>query len=208
MEEEAKRRRIVGLDSQRSSDCDDLDGSSTVASAAALGVETENDSKVQRRGQSGLCSICQCDESSRLYILNTGARVLVALAAGFIPRGLNYVGMRAYAACYKALTSSHSNKWPSGSLRNSLLVDCETLVLRSPPLTGAATVQLSVGLVLRTSLRRLRDEHAEDGVSALDGSLMSLDRIDRSGLWCLLPGVPGSNVSLSNRLILRSDKSP
>ena len=80
MEEEAKRRRIVGLDSQRSSDCDDSDGSSTVAknrnrnSAAALGVETENDSKVQRRGQSGLCSICQCDESSPLYILNTGAR--------------------------------------------------------------------------------------------------------------------------------------
>ena len=148
-----------------------------------------------------MCSICECEKSVRFYVLNTGARVLVILAAWFIPRGLNYAEMCACTACYQALTSSRSPKWPSGSTRNALLVDCETLILQSPPLTGAAKVQLSGGLALRTACRRLRDEHAQDGVRALDASLMSLNRSDRSGTWRVLPAVPGSDVSLSNRLL-------
>jgi hypothetical protein len=148
MEEEPKRQRVAGLDLPLSSIADEFDvspGMATVATAVALAVEPENGSKAEQTGQSGLCSICQCEKSARFYILNTGARVLVTLAAGFIPRGLNYAEMCACTACYQALTSSRSKKWSSGSTRNALLVDCETLVLQSPPLIGAAKVQLSGG---------------------------------------------------------------
>lgn len=131
----------------------------------------------------------------------------MVLAFGRIPRGLNYSGMCACNACYKALTSTQSNKWPAGSTRSTVISDCEGLVLHSPALTGAALVQLGGGEELRSACRRLRDEHAQRGVSALDSNLMALDRGDRSGSWRLLPGVPGADVSLSNRLRLSADKS-
>lgn len=196
MTEEHKRQRTEVIVTTASSSSDPLGIDGAARSTPKADEKPHGGSKKS----AGLCSMCQCVESSRFYRIDLGSRVLIALAAGHFPRGLNFAGMAACTACYKALTSSESSKWSSGSAKSTVIFDCERLVLKSPALTGTALVQLGAGEGLRIACRRLRDEHAQHGMGALDPKLMAFNRSDRSDSWCLMPGAPGANVSISNRL--------
>jgi hypothetical protein len=147
--------------------------------------------------QEGHCCVCGEESSARFYRVSLGGRAMLCFVYGAIPVGLDREDLSLCNACRKAMTSSEVPQW--SKKHDSLLSDCEKLVVHHPPLTGTAAFRLKPNIALRDKCRTLRNAHAGGGIRALDESLLHLDRTCRRDEWIFLPAALGCSVSISNR---------